>query len=73
MKNDHEGELLLVKLQAKTCKRKPATLLKVTLLDGCFSRLLNRTNNTKSCKASHLRMVLSTEDLHPTEQVQSGI
>ena len=32
---------------------KPATLLKVTLLHGCFSRFLNCTNGTKSCKALH--------------------
>ena len=29
----------------------PATLLKLTLLHGCFSRLLNSTNATKSRKA----------------------
>ena len=33
------------------CKLKPATLLKVTLLHGCFSRFLNCTNGTKSRKA----------------------
>ena len=33
---------------------KPATLLKVTLLHGCFSRFINRTNGTKSRKASHI-------------------
>ena len=33
---------------------KPATLLKVTLLYGCCSRFLNCTNDTKSCKASHI-------------------
>ena len=32
----------------------PATLLKVTLLHGCFSRFLNCTNGTKSYKASHM-------------------
>ena len=47
VKNTHGGMLLLVKLQAK-----PATLLKVTLLHGCFSRFLNCTNGTKSCKVS---------------------
>ena len=31
-----------------------ATLLKVTLLHGCFSLFLNGTNGTKSRKASHL-------------------
>ena len=33
---------------------KLATLLKVTLLHGCFSRYLNCTNGTKSRKASHI-------------------
>ena len=33
---------------------KPATLLKVTLLHGYFSRFLNCTNGTKSRNASHL-------------------
>ena len=32
----------------------PATLLKVTLLLGCFSRFLNCTNGTKSRKAPHI-------------------
>ena len=32
----------------------PATLLKVTLLHGCFSHFLNCTNGTKSRNASHL-------------------
>ena len=30
------------------------TLLKVTLLDGCFSRFLNRRIGTKSRNASHI-------------------
>ena len=29
-------------------------LLKLTLLHGCFSRFLSRTNGTKSRKASHI-------------------
>ena len=33
---------------------KPAALLKVTLLHGCFSRFLNDTDGTKSRKASHI-------------------
>ena len=33
---------------------KPATLLKVTLLHGCFSRFLNCTNSTKSRNAPHM-------------------
>ena len=51
VKNTHGGVLLLIKLQPK----KRATLLKVTLLDVCFSRFLNCTNDTKSCNASHYR------------------
>ena len=45
VKNTHGGKLLLVKLQ-------PATLTKVALLHGCFSRFLNCTNDTKSRNAS---------------------
>ena len=37
---------------------KRTTLLKITLLNGCFSRFLNCTNGTKSRKASHLIKVL---------------
>ena len=33
---------------------KPATLLKVALLHGCFSHFLCCVNGTKSCKASHI-------------------
>ena len=33
---------------------KPATLLKLTLFHGCFSRFLNCTNGTKSRNAPHL-------------------
>ena len=33
---------------------KPATLLKLTLLHGCFSRFLNCTNGTKSRNAPHI-------------------
>ena len=36
-------------------RSKPATLLKLTLLRGCFSNFLNFTNGTKSCNASHMR------------------
>ena len=39
-------------------KIKPATLVKVTLLHGCFSRFLNYTNVAKSSKGSHLVKVL---------------
>ena len=44
VKNTHGGVLLLV----------PVTLLKVTLLHGCFSRFLNCTNGTKSRNASRM-------------------
>ena len=36
---------------------KPATLLKVTFLRGCFSRFVNFTNGTKSCKTSHIYVI----------------
>ena len=35
-----------------------ATLLKVTLLDGCFSCFLNFTNDTKLRKASHMNAII---------------
>ena len=50
MKNTHGEVLLLVKL-------KPATLIKVTLPHGCFSRFLNCINGTKLRKASHICML----------------
>ena len=37
-----------------TFSKVPATLLKVTLLHGCFWRFLNCTNDTKSRKATHI-------------------
>ena len=49
-KSTHGGVLILVKLQASD-----VTLLKLTLLHGCFSRFLNCTNGTKSRNASHIR------------------
>ena len=49
--NTHGGVLLLVKLQA----------LKVALLRGCFSRLLNCTNGTKSRKASRFNQFHTTD------------
>ena len=42
VKNTHGGVL------------KPTTLLKLTLLLGCFSRFLNCPNVTKSRKGSHI-------------------
>ena len=50
-RNAHGGVLLLVK--------KSATLLKVTLLHGCFSRFLYCTNATKSRKTSHMKKVMT--------------
>ena len=49
VKNTHGGVLLLVRLQVK-----PATLLKVTLVHGCFSRFLNCTSGIKPRKASQI-------------------
>ena len=40
-----------------TYELKPATLLKLTLLHGCFSRFLNYTNGTK--RATHLIYLLN--------------
>ena len=41
----------------KNEKLQPATLLKVTLLHGCFSRFLNCTNGTKSCNVPQLNII----------------
>ena len=49
VKNTHGEVLLLVKLLAE-----PATLLKVTFFQGCFSSFLNCTYRTKSRKVSHI-------------------
>ena len=37
-----------------SCRLKPATLLKLTLLHGCFSRFLNCANVTKLRNAPHM-------------------
>ena len=37
-----------------SCRLKPAFLVKVTLLHGCFSRFVNCPNGTKSRKASYM-------------------
>ena len=37
-----------------------ATLLKVTLLHGCFSRFLNCTNGTRSRETSHIFITFQT-------------
>ena len=39
---------------SKVASFKPATLQKLTLLHGCFSRFLHCTNGTKSCNAPHI-------------------
>ena len=39
---------------SKVAGFKPATLLKLTLLHGCFLRFLNCTNGTKSRNTSHI-------------------
>ena len=44
VKSTHGGALILIKLQA----------LNLTLLHGCFLRLLNCTNGTKSRNAPHI-------------------
>ena len=41
-------------------KVKPAALLKVTLLDGCFLRFLNCTNGTKLRTALHISLSCNT-------------
>ena len=41
---------------SKVAGFKPANLLKVALLHGCFSRLLICTNGTKSSNASHSKV-----------------
>ena len=46
MQNTHGGAILLVKLY----RLKPATLLKVTLLHGFFSRFLNCINGTNTAQ-----------------------
>ena len=60
-KNTH-GEVLLL---SKVAGWKPATLLKVTLLDGYFSRFLNYTNSTKSRKTLHLVILILIPKLFP--------
>ena len=45
----------------ESCAAQPATLLKLTLLHGCFSRFLNCTNGTKSRNASHVSCQINWE------------
>ena len=56
VKNTHGGLLLL------------ATLLKVTLLHGCFSHFLNCTNVTKSHNASHMQVEIVTQTFLLSEE-----
>ena len=42
---------------------KPTTLLKVTLLHGCFSRFLNCIDGTKSRKKSHIQSFQTKQKL----------
>ena len=44
-----------------SCRLKPVTLLKVTLIHGCFSRFSNYTNGTKLRKASNMDKVNPTD------------
>ena len=46
----------------RSCSFQPATLQRVTLLHGCFSRFLNCTDGTKSRKA--LQMHISIYQKH---------
>ena len=55
-KNEICGALRNLVLFVQFKKRlKPATLLKLTLLRGCFLRFLNCTNVTESCNVPHIR------------------
>ena len=45
----------------KTPRIQPATLIKVTLLHGRFSRFLNCTNDIKLRKALHLEKCYETD------------
>ena len=51
MKNTHGRVLILVNLQALACN-----FTKINILHGCFSRVLNCTNDTKPRNASQLYM-----------------
>ena len=49
VENTHGGVLILVKLEALAC-----SFTEINTPHGCFSRFLNCTNGTKSCKTSHI-------------------
>ena len=58
---------------------KESTLLKLTLLHGCFSRFLNGTNGTKLRNASHIEFVEEMKQMkllkfvHETEEVKEQL
>ena len=54
-------KIRFINLSHKSCEEQVATLLKVRLFHGCFSRFLNCTNGTKSRKASQLFQALSVD------------
>ena len=59
LKNTHGEALLLVKF--------PATLLKISLLHGCFSCFLNCNKGIKSGKMSHMMIKLRVSYFHTDE------
>ena len=46
----------------KVAGLKTATLIKVVLHHGCFSRFLNCTNGTKSCKKSQMKLSIKIDN-----------
>ena len=46
-----------------SCRLQPATLLKVTLLHGCFPRFLNSTSGSQSHYASQISYFTCTVDV----------
>ena len=56
VKNTRRRVLILVKVAGL----KPATLLKLTLLHGCFSRFLNCTNDSKLRNVSQISQISLT-------------
>ena len=49
----------------------PATLLKATLLHGCFPHFLDCTNGTKSCKASYICFLCNEQQPQDQEKAMS--
>ena len=60
-KNTHGGVLILV------------TLLRLTLLYGCFSRFLNCTNGTKSHNAPHIEPKLFTHTIFTVPPIETSV